>query len=165
MQQNGYAYGVFPLNLLKQCVFKDERERQRMRDVPFSSAIGKLMYATVVSRPDIAFAVNKVAQFQRDPGQRHWEAVKRIFRYFQGTRTLGLLFKGNGEIEFQGYVDAAYADCIDSRRSTSGHVFIINGTAVSWSSKRLPLLTLSSTESEYDHSVRKQSVHHCSDAI
>ena len=65
------------------------------------------MYAAVVSRPDIAFAVSKVAQFQRDPGQQHWEAIKWIFRYLQGTSSLGLLFKRDGGIEFQGYADAA----------------------------------------------------------
>ena len=64
---------------------------------------------------------------------------------------MGLVFSGEGKTEsfFHGYADANYAGCVDTRRSTGGHVFLHNGVAVSWSSKLQSTVALSSTEAEY----------------
>lgn len=69
-----------------------------------------------------------------DPGFDHWEAVKWILRYLKGTSTMTLCFK-QGKVILQGFVDADLGGKIDNRKSTSGYVFTINGTAVSWRSE------------------------------
>ena len=118
-----------------------------MRNVPYREAVGSLMYAAIGTRPDIAFATSTVAQFCENPGWKHWEAVKQIFRYLLGTKKLELTYGGD-ERGLVGYVDADGASQ-DHRRAISGYVFMVDGGAVSWSSKKQELVTLSTTEAEY----------------
>lgn len=122
-------------------------EVARMRRVPYREAIGALMYAALGTRPDIAFAVSTLAQFAQNPGQPHWDAVKRIFRYLLGTRSLSLVYGGEKR-ELEGFVDADGATQ-EHRRAISGYVFLVDGGAVSWASKKQELVTLSTAESEY----------------
>jgi hypothetical protein len=119
----------------------------RMRNVPYREAVGSLMYAAMGTRPDIAFAVSTVAQFSDNPGWNHWEAVKRVFRYLRGTQKLELTYGGEKR-GLVGYVDADGASQ-EHRRAISGFVFLVDGGAVSWSSKKQELVTLSTTEAEY----------------
>jgi hypothetical protein len=119
----------------------------RMRNVPYREAVGSLMYAAMGTRPDIAFAVSTVSQFSQNPGWEHWEAVKRIFRYLKGTKDLELVYGGDKR-GLVGYTDADGASQ-EHRRAISGYVFMIDGGAVSWSSKKQELVTLSTTEAEY----------------
>jgi hypothetical protein len=119
----------------------------KMKNVPYREAVGSLMYAAMGTRPDIAFATSTVAQYCENPGWKHWEAVKRIFRYLSGTRKMELTYGGE-ERGLTGYVDADGASQ-DHRRAISGYVFMVDGGAVSWSSKKQELVTLSTTEAEY----------------
>lgn len=119
----------------------------RMRNVPYREAVGSLMYAAMGTRPDIAFAVTTLAQFSDNPGWVHWEAVKRVFKYLLGTRDLELVY-GRKENELTGYVDADGASQ-EHRRAISGYVFLVDGGAISWSSKKQELVTLSTAEAEY----------------
>jgi hypothetical protein len=67
----------------------DKTEAARMAKVPYREAIGSLMYAAVATRPDISFAVSTLSQFLENPGEAHWEAVKRVFplpRWHEDTR-------------------------------------------------------------------------------
>jgi len=82
------------------------------------------------------------------PTHNDWIAVKRIFRYLQGTINTKLKFS-NQNSELIGYSDASYAPNADDRKSTSGYIFIKNGGAISWRSKKQPIVSLSSMESEY----------------
>ena len=107
----------------------------------YQSAVGSLMYAMIGTRPDIAFAVSAVSQHNNNPGAAHWTAVRRIFRYLNGTRSLGLNY-GTGECG--GYTDADWGGG-ENRRSIGGYTFCINGAAVSWASKKQPCVALSST--------------------
>ena len=123
-----------------------------MKNVPYQSAVGSLMYAMVATRPDIAFAVGNVSQFMANPGKAHWGAVKHIFRYLRGTTNDGLEFSGSngGQLsKLVGYSDADWAGNLDDRRSTTGYTFILGGASISWSSKRQPTVALSTTEAEY----------------
>jgi hypothetical protein len=119
----------------------------RMKKIPYREAIGSLMYAAVGTRPDIAFAVSTLAQFSQNPGWVHWEAVKKVFRYLLGTKNLVLKY-GGAEKGLIGYVDADGASQ-EHRHAISGYVFLVDGGAVSWSSKKQELVTLSTTEAEY----------------
>jgi hypothetical protein len=76
-----------------------------------------------------------------------WEAVKRIFCYLKGTRDYWLVYGKNGP-SISGYTDADGMSNED-RHAISGYAFLIDGGAVSWSSKRQSLVTLSTAEAEY----------------
>ena len=64
-----------------------------MSKVPYSNAVGSLMYAMVCTRPDISHAVGTVSRYMHNPGKEHWKAVKWILRYIQKTLDVGLIFK------------------------------------------------------------------------
>ena len=119
-----------------------------MSKVPYTSAIGSLMYAMVCTRPDIAYAVGVVSRFMSRPGKQHWETVKWILRYLKGSPNTCLCFTGVS-LKLQGYVDADFTDDIDSRKSTTGFVFTLGGTTISWASNLQKIFTLSTTEAEY----------------
>ena len=118
-----------------------------MHKVPYREAIGSLMYASVATRPDITFAVSTLSQFLENPGETHWEAVKRVFRYLSGTKALALTF-GEERHDLVGYTDADGASQ-EHRHAISGHAFLIDGGTVSWSSRKQELVTLSTAEAEY----------------
>jgi hypothetical protein len=118
-----------------------------MKKVPYREAIGSLMYLAVGTRPDIAFAVSTLSQYLENPGKPHWEAAKRVFRYLLGTRDLSLVYGGVGK-EIEGFTDADGASQ-EHRHAISGYAFIMDGGAISWSSRKQELVTLSTAEAEY----------------
>jgi transposase InsO family protein len=124
-----------------------QQDAARMRKVPYREAIGSLMYASVATRPDITFAVSTLSQFLENPGEAHWEAVKRVFRYLSGTRDYALTYGGERH-DLTGYTDADGASQ-DHRRAISGYAFLFDGGAISWSSRKQELVTLSTAEAEY----------------
>ena len=116
---------------------------------PYQQALGSLMYAMVGTRPDIAYAVGALSQHSATPGQEHWTALKRVFRYLRGTTDLSIHFNGKIPNEAFAFVDADHANDPNTRRSVGGYVYLIAGGAVSWSSKKQSSVALSSTEAEY----------------
>ena len=125
-----------------------EKEKASMSSIPYSSAVGSLMYAMVCTRPDIAHSVGLVSRYLSNPGKVHWDAVKWIFRYLRGTSRFCLCFGGSKHV-LEGYADADMDGDIDSRKSTSGYVFTFSGGAISWQSKLQKCVALSTTEAEY----------------
>lgn len=123
-------------------------EIQAMIKVPYSSAVGSLMYAMLCTRPDICYAVGLVSRFQVNPGVAHWKAVKKILRYLKGTMDYSLVYQGK-DLKLIGYSDADWAGDLDERKSTSGYAYILNGGAISWSSKKQTSIALSTMEAEY----------------
>ncbi|GJW79856.1 putative RNA-directed DNA polymerase [Tanacetum coccineum] len=121
---------------------------EKMDRVPYASAVGSLMYAMVCTRPDLAHAVGVVSRFLSNPGKKHWEAVKWIFRYLRGTSKLGITF-GNGKPMLVGYTDSDLAGNKDNMKSTSGYLMTFAGGAVSWQSRLQKCVALSTTEAEY----------------
>lgn len=138
--------GHFKLST-KQCPTSEE-EKEEMKKVPYSSAVGSLMYVMVCTRPYIAHAVGVVSRFLSNPGKEHWAAVKWIFRYLRGTSRMCLQF-GNEKPELVGYSNADMAGDIDTRKSTSGYLVTFARGAVSWQSKLQKCVALSSTEAKY----------------
>lgn len=121
---------------------KTNQEKEQMARVPYASAVGKLMYAMMCTRPDISFAVGMVSWFQSNPGFAHWVVVKRILRYLRSTMDYMLCYQG-GELLLQGYSDADWASDLDERKSTTGYNFLLCGGAISWLSKKQPCVALS----------------------
>lgn len=85
----------------------------------------------------------------QNPGTQHANAIKRVFRYLNGTRDRGLTFSAGSPSEPIGYSDSDWGNDIDTRRSVSGSVFILHGCAVSWKSKMQPTVALSTAEAKY----------------
>lgn len=115
----------------------------------YQSAVGSLLYLAMATRPDITFAVSKVAKFCTMPTKQHWTAVKRILRYLRSTADYGLVFTPHSSGDCVGYSDADWGGDLDDRKSTSGYLFQIGGGAVSWRSKKQTCVALSTAEAEY----------------
>jgi Reverse transcriptase (RNA-dependent DNA polymerase)/gag-polypeptide of LTR copia-type/Integrase core domain/GAG-pre-integrase domain len=114
----------------------------------FRSVVGALQYATL-TRPDISFPVNKLSQFMHRPTSAHWNAVKRILRYLCGTLNHGLHITSTSGNQIHGFSDADWAGNVDDRRSTTGFCVYLGNNVVSWSAKKQPTVSRSSTEAEY----------------
>ncbi|KAI3767934.1 hypothetical protein L2E82_18363 [Cichorium intybus] len=136
------------LKLSKKQSPKTEEDKEQMAKVPYASAVGSLMYAMVCTRPDIAHAVGVVSRFMSNPGKEHWEGVKWLLRYLKGTSEIALCFRRKGVV-LEGFADADLGGCADSGKSTTGYVFTIGGTAISWMSRLQKSVALSTTEAEY----------------
>ena len=115
----------------------------------YQSMVGSLLYAAMATRPDIAQAVGVVSKFSAKPTEAHLTAVKRIFRYLKGTTNLALRYSKGENGTLTGYSDADWAGDRDDRHSTTGHVFLMSGGAVSWLSKKQTTVALSTAEAEY----------------
>jgi len=128
---------------------------QGSRSNSYARLIGELQWVANVTRPDIAYAVNRLATYTANPSLQHVGALKRILRYLAGTKNLGITYSKNLDHDqlstlnlFYGYADAAYANS-DDLKSTSGYVFLASGGAITWRSKKQTTRALSSTEAEY----------------
>lgn len=125
-------------------------EIRYMENVPYSSAVGSVMYSMVCTRPDLAHAISVLSRYMSNPGREHWLAMKWLLRYIGSTTDIGLMYKKNGnQIDVEGYVDSDYAGDRDSRKSTSAYFFLVCGNCVSWKSQLQPVVALSTTEAEY----------------
>ncbi|GJY76657.1 retrovirus-related pol polyprotein from transposon TNT 1-94 [Tanacetum coccineum] len=114
----------------------------------YRGMIGSLMYLTA-SRPDLNYVVCLCARYQAKPTEKHLQAVKRIFRYLNGTINMGLWYSKDTDMSLTAYADADHAGCQDTRRSTSGSAQFLGDKLVSWSSKKQKSTAISSTEAEY----------------
>ena len=123
------------------------QQSDNMKKVPYREAIRSLMYATIGTHPDIAYTVTTLSQYLQNPGRPHWEQAKHTVRYLKGTHDLELKFGPSGGIK--GFTDANWANDTDDRHSICGYIFLLNGGAISWSSKKQSVVALLSTEAEY----------------
>jgi hypothetical protein len=130
------------------CPATDE-EKAAMAGKPYASLFGSLMYAMVGTRPDIAFIVGCAGRYLSNPGDAHWDALKRVLRYLRGTKHLGIVFCRDAAPVLVGYSDADWSGDVDSSRSTTGYVFTVAGGAVSWNSRLQRSVALSSAEAEF----------------
>lgn len=113
----------------------------------YRNMVGALQYVTI-TRPEIAYSVNKLCQFMHAPKLIHWQAVKRLLRYLKGTITDGLLLTKPKELQLQSYADADWASDTDDRKSTSGLCVYLGSNLITWCSKKQNIISRSSTEAE-----------------
>ncbi|GJZ30336.1 retrotransposon protein, putative, ty1-copia subclass [Tanacetum coccineum] len=122
-----------------------------MKKVPYASAVGSIMYAVRCTRPDVAFAQNLVSRYQQNPGKLHWVAVKHILKYLRNTRDMFLVYGGkpDAELNVTGFCDASWQCDKDDTKSQTGYVFVVNGGAVDWKSKKQTTIAMSAAQAEY----------------
>ncbi|XP_043700131.1 uncharacterized mitochondrial protein AtMg00810-like [Telopea speciosissima] len=104
-------------------------------DTQYRSVVGALHYVTL-TRPDVAFSVNKVCHYMHAPTEGHWALVKRILRYLKATRTHGLLIEQSTDNILQAFSDADWAGSSEDRKSTGGYAVYLGPNLVSWNSRK-----------------------------
>lgn len=107
-----------------------------------------MQYLTL-TRPDISYSVNKVCQFLHTPTKMHWTRVKMILRYLKQTMSFGLLIQKLVSSLISGFSDVDWVGWPDDRRSTGGYAIFQGSNLLSWSSRKQPTVSRSSTEAEY----------------
>lgn len=139
----------------------------------YQRLIGKLMYLSCGTRPDISFVVGQLSKRNADPRVGHLKAAKRVVRYLKGTMHLGLMYGSREDAQSQpdketkastsqakapvspppfglvGYADSNYAGDPEDRKSVMGNCFFLHGAIVSWCSKKQRTVSTSTTEAEY----------------
>jgi hypothetical protein len=121
----------------------------------YQSIVGSLMFAMVGTRPDIAYAISVLSRFAANPSKDHISAARRVLRYLNGSLDRGINY-GNSVFDndlthlgITCYTDADWGGCLETRRSTSGYVCMINGGPSSWCSKRQTTVSTSTCEAEF----------------
>lgn len=128
---------------------KSEANELDKEKYPYSELVGSLLYLSACTRPDITQAVGVLTRFMAKPSVAHWQTARSLLRYIAGTTDYGIIFDKKKDNSLLAYGDADYAGDIDTRRSTTGYVFLFGGGAISWSSRLQPTVAASTTEAEY----------------
>ena len=115
----------------------------------YRALVGALLYVTVCTRPDVAFAVGQLARHMAAPTADHWTAATRVTRYLVTTADEGITYQIGSSMTLSGYADASYATDEDTRRSVGAAVFFVAGGPIAWRSRTQAIVSLSSTEAEY----------------
>ena len=119
-----------------------------VRDFPYQSVIGALLYLSIHTRPDLAYVVNYLSRFNHQPTFKACKALIRVLLYLRGTKNKGLLFDGD-DLNLTCLSDSDWAGDVDTRKSTSGYVLFGAGAPIAWMSKLQPVIAVSSMEAEY----------------
>eukprot|EP00253_Pinus_taeda_P035533 PITA_35533 len=130
------------------CSLSSNDESVAVHQTTYRSMIGSLLYLTG-TRLDIMHAVGIVGRFQANPKESHLHAIKRIFKYLQGTQNFGLLYPRDTNLTLHAYTNVDWAGSIDDRKSTSGGAFYMGSRLVSRFSKKQISIALSTIEAEY----------------
>ena len=133
---------------LSQCPHSDI-EKAQMKNVPYASALGSIMYAQVCTRPDIAFATGLLGRYQSNPGHDHWVAAKKVMRYLKRIKDYMLIYKPVQDLQLVGYSDSNFAGCQDEKKSTTGYFFKLAGGAVSWKIEKQKSIASSTMQAEF----------------
>ena len=110
--------------------------------------ISRLIYLNT-TRPDITFITQQLSQFLSKPTQTHYTAALRVLKYLKGSPGKGIFFPRASSLHIQGYTDADWAGCKDTRRSISGHCFFLGQSLICWRTKKQPTVSRSSSKAEY----------------
>ncbi|KAL5537797.1 hypothetical protein UlMin_043105 [Ulmus minor] len=105
---------------------KNELERNQIEEIPYALIVGSLMYAQTCTRPDISFAVQML-----------------------GTKDHMLTYRRSSHLKVIGYSDSDYVECVDTKKSTFGYLFLLDGGAILWKSAKQSVIVASTMEAEF----------------
>ena len=116
------------------------------RTKSYQSLVGAILYCSISTRPDISYATGMLCRAMSKPTPELFAAAERVLLYLEGTKELGITFDAGDaqSIKLSGMSDSDWA----TQHSTSGYIFSVFNGAVSWLSKKQPVIALSSTEAE-----------------
>jgi hypothetical protein len=135
--------GYVPMALPKGTVASPELRSK------YQTVIGSLLYLMLGTRPDISFAVTKLAQYAANPSQEHLDKALYICRYLVGTSQYRLSYDGESGQGLMACADSDWASDPTQRRSQTGFFLKLAGGLISWTSRAQKTVALSSTEAEY----------------
>jgi hypothetical protein len=113
----------------------------------YREVVGSLMYAMIYTRPDIAFALGRLSQYNQDPTELHAQGLKRLMRYLRSTTKNRISFGPKGNLVV--YSDADWATDKSDRKSITASIGLIGGGPVFWGSKKQTAVATATTEAEY----------------
>nr|GEV99078.1 ribonuclease H-like domain-containing protein [Tanacetum cinerariifolium] len=116
--------------------------------IEYQKLIGKLIYLTH-TRPDISYSVHCLSQFMHKPLKSHLKIALKELRYLKGCPGKGIHIVKQPKPSLEDFMDPDWAKCIITRNSATGFCVKLNGSLVSWKSKKQNTLSKSSTEAEY----------------
>ena len=99
----------------------------------YQSLIRSLLYIQIGTRPDVAFAVSRLAQYAANPSPQHLKLAQYVLSYLAGTKDMCIRYNGATSEGLHGYSDSSLGDQMDDRHSTSGYIFLLADGAISWS--------------------------------
>jgi hypothetical protein len=131
----------------------------------YRAGVGSLNWLATTNRPDLSFPVSQLARYLSNPTPTHVDALLHVIRYAVATRTQSIQYRRDPVInqtirtcenpaevtrnQLNGFCDADFANDIETRKSHTGYVFLLNYAAIDWKSSQQRLVASSSTESEY----------------
>ena len=115
----------------------------------YQQIIGSIMYLAMGTRPDLAYTITHLLQYNTDPSSTHMNLAKRVLRYLKGTRVIKLTYKSTSPLILNGFCDASYGNCLDTRRSFAGYLFQLGNSTISWKSRKQRTVAHSTCEAEY----------------
>ena len=122
---------------------------EKMKDIPYASAVGSFMYSLVCTRHDISFFVGMLGRYKSNPGLDQKRTAKKVLWYLQGTKDYMLMHKWSDDLEVIDYSDLDIVVYVDSWKSTSGYIFMLPGRALSLRSSKQTLVTTSTMKAEF----------------
>ena len=124
-----------------------DHEGKKVDSTLYKQIVGSLMYFTTI-RLEIMHSVSMISGYMENPKEIHLLVAKMIFHYLQGTKEFSLFYKKGEITSLVGFSDSDFVGDQDDRRSTLGYVFMLGSGVVSWSSKKQPIVTLSTTKAK-----------------
>jgi hypothetical protein len=120
--------------------------------------VGSILYAAVVSRPDVSFAASQLSQYATNPSPEHLRYANRVLSYLQTTKYYAIEFSSSvekatevdiaDEEVLQLSSDASFADDPETRKSTQGYLMKLFDGPIMWQSSKQKTVTTSTTEAE-----------------
>jgi hypothetical protein len=115
--KKGFLPMAHGITLSKKQCHTDPDEQERMRVIPYASAIGSIIYAMICTRSDVSYALSAMSRYQLNYGEAHWTIVKNILKYLRRTKEVFLVFGGEEELIVKGYSDASFQTDVDDSKS------------------------------------------------
>ena len=108
-----------------------------------------MIYAYILTRPDIAFILRRFSQYLSDPAKYYRQALKNLLRYIRSTIDEGLVFSASGSQIITGFSNSDYIIDLVNRKSILAYIYIFAGGLISWISRKQKSVAILTTEAEY----------------